>query len=440
MRIVDGRIAEVSRRPVKGERELDGTGKFLIPGLIDSHVHLIFQVPAMTLAQEAAFPALAAAARAQEPRSYLFFGFTTVIDLSSRPERMATWNSADVRPDALFCGAVPVANGFPMNVIPPDVRFRASKYFLFDPRQADRIPAFVNAAEHTPSAVVAQMAADGARCVKAHHEPGGPVSGPLPTPTADMFRGLVVAGRQHRLPVVIHANTKTGQRMALDAGADVITHTIADGVGPDGKLTPDVDSLLSQIASRRVGFQPTLRALYGALALIDPNYLKDPRASDAVPRDLLDWFTTEDGTRYRDATLSNSGGETAFRSRLVAREQAYAPVLTKLISGNTRFLFGSDSPATASYGNLPGLNGRLEMNHWLAAGVSLRKLLEALTIDNARAFGLDREIGTVEAGKRAHLLLLGANPLANVAAYDQIEQVIFAGRPIARATLSARSR
>src|SRR6185436_385718 len=87
VRIVDGRIAEVSRRPVKGERELDGTGKFLIPGLIDSHVHL-FQVPAMTLVQEAAVPALAAATRAQEPRSYLFFGFTTVIDLNSRPERM----------------------------------------------------------------------------------------------------------------------------------------------------------------------------------------------------------------------------------------------------------------------------------------------------------------------------------------------------------------
>jgi len=439
VRIVDGRIAEVSRQRMKGERELDGTGKFLIPGLIDSHVHLVFQVPSMSLAQEAAFPALAAAARAQEPRSYLFFGFTTVVDLNARPERIATWNSAEVRPDALFCGAAPVANGFPMNVIPPDVRFRASKYFLFDPRQADRIPAYVNASEHTPSAVVDQMAADGARCVKAHYEPGGPGSGPLPTPTADMFRGLVAAGRQHHLPVVIHANTKTGQRMALDAGADVIAHTIADGVGPDGKLTPDVDSLLSQIASRRVGFQPTLRALYGALALIDPNYLKDPRLLDAVPQALFDWFTTEDGTRYRDARVNGAGGESTFRQSLLAFQKSYAAVLSKLIAGHARLLFGSDSPATPSWGNLPGLNSRLEMDHWLAAGVTLRTLLQSLTIDNARAFGLDREIGTVEAGKRAHLLLLGANPLASVAAYDHIEFVIFAGRPIARATLSARA-
>jgi hypothetical protein len=46
-----------------------------------------------------------------------------------------------------------------------------------------------------------------------------------------MFQGLVAAGRARRLPVVIHSNTKTGQRMAVGASADVITHTIADGVG-----------------------------------------------------------------------------------------------------------------------------------------------------------------------------------------------------------------
>ena len=71
--------------------------------------------------------------------------------------------------------------------------------------------------------------------------------------------------------------------------------------------------------------------------------------------------------------------------------------------------------------------------------MTLPILLQSLTIDNARAFGLDREIGSVETGKRAHLLLLGANPLASVAAYDQIEFVIYAGRPLARATLSARA-
>lgn len=83
---------------------------------------------------------LAAAALAQEPRSYLYFGFTTVINLYDRVDVVAKWNQAEIRPDAYFCGGAPVANGFPMNIVPEEFRFRASRYFLYDPRQADRIP------------------------------------------------------------------------------------------------------------------------------------------------------------------------------------------------------------------------------------------------------------------------------------------------------------
>jgi imidazolonepropionase-like amidohydrolase len=326
-----------------------------------------------------------------------------------------------------------------MSIIPPEFRFRASPYFLYDPRQAERIPTEFGPAEHTPAAVVARMAADGATCVKAHYEPGGPVSGPLPTPTLDMFRGLVVAGRTHQMPVVIHANTKIGQRMAVDAGATVITHTIADGVGPDGTLTSDVNSLLAEIASRRIGFQPTLRALYGQLALVVPSYLQDPRVADAVPQVLIDWLRAGDGGQFRRTSITRAGGEAAFRTVLTARQAAYAPVLSRLVASDALFLFGSDSPATASYGNLPGLNGRLEMDHWVSAGVSLPRLFRALTLDNARAFGLDRDRGTIEVGKRADLLLLRENPLVSIGAYDTIETVIQGGTAIARDVLSART-
>jgi imidazolonepropionase-like amidohydrolase len=85
-----------------------------------------------------------------------------------------------------------------------------------------------------------------------------------------------------------------------------------------------------------------------------------------------------------------------------------------------------------------GLNGRLEMNHWIAAGVSPKKLFRALTLDNARALHLDDKIGSVEPGKTANLLLLSANPLQSVSAYDTIETVLLHGRPILRTELSAR--
>jgi imidazolonepropionase-like amidohydrolase len=438
VRLSGNRIAEISQRALAGEREISGADRFLVPGLIDSHVHLVQPPPGMTFGQDASLPEVGPATRAQEPRSYLFFGFTTVIDLNGTAEKNATWNAAPQRPDAFFCGAAPVANGFPMNFLPAEFRFRIAKYFLYDPRQAERIPSSVDPPAHTPAAVVAAMAADHATCVKAHYEPGGLVSGPLPTPTLEMFRGLVAAGRAHHLPVVIHANTRVGQRRAVDAGATIITHTIADGVGPDGRLTAEVDAILGEIASRRIGFQPTLRALYGQLALVDPAYLQDPRVADAVPAALLAWLSTEDGQRFRRTSIAGAGGEERFRTLLVAREAAYARVLSRLVGSNAQFLFGSDSPATASYGNLPGLNSRLEMDHWIAAGVSLTRLFRAMTIDNAQAFGLERERGTIETGKRADLLLLRANPLDTVRAYDAIDLVIQGGVPMARDTLSAR--
>jgi imidazolonepropionase-like amidohydrolase len=306
------------------------------------------------------------------------------------------------------------------------------KYFLYDSRQADRTPNDVIPAEHTPSAVVSRMAADGAIC----YEPGPP-SGPLPIPTPEMFQGLVAAARAKSMPVVIHANVKAGHRALLDAGADIITHTIADGLGPDGQLTRDVDEILTRIAEQRIGYQPTLRALHGSLALFDENYLKDPRLSAAVPRGLPAWFSTADGGRYRQEMLAGAGGETAFRSRAAARLRSYELVIRRLASSNARLLFGSDTPATASYGSVPGLNSRLEMDQWIRGGVTELQLFRALTIENARAFRLDKDLGSVEVGKRAHLLLLRMNPLESVEAYDAIETVILAGRPVERQSLSA---
>src|SRR5579871_1542136 len=84
VRIVDGKIAEVSQSPLRGETEIDGTGRYLIPGLIDSHVHLAVSPgypSGMTAKEAAAHPDVVAAALAQDPRSYLFFGFTSVVDL-----------------------------------------------------------------------------------------------------------------------------------------------------------------------------------------------------------------------------------------------------------------------------------------------------------------------------------------------------------------------
>lgn len=57
-----------------------------------------------------------------------------------------------------------------------------------------------------------------------------------------------------------------------------------------------------------------------------------------------------------------------------------------------------------------GLNGYLEMKHWIDAGISLEQLLKAATYNDAKTFNLLDSIGSIEAGKKANLLILNSNP------------------------------
>jgi imidazolonepropionase-like amidohydrolase len=102
--IRDDRIAAITtgwrrRAPAANSALIEGKGLYLTPGLIDSHVHLS-DVPGMNFKDEQAHPDLVEAARAQFPRSYLLYGYTTIVDLISTPQIQAVWQAAsDVRPD-----------------------------------------------------------------------------------------------------------------------------------------------------------------------------------------------------------------------------------------------------------------------------------------------------------------------------------------------------
>ncbi len=84
--LVDGeRIAAVTAElpadAAQGATVVNADGLFLIPGLIDAHTHLQ-SVPGFTPVMQPGHPALVRAYRAQLPRSFLRYGYTTVIDLT----------------------------------------------------------------------------------------------------------------------------------------------------------------------------------------------------------------------------------------------------------------------------------------------------------------------------------------------------------------------
>jgi imidazolonepropionase-like amidohydrolase len=167
------------------------------------------------------------------------------------------------------------------------------------------------------------------------------------------------------------------------------------------------------------------------------DYLLRPELGDSYPTALINWYATKEGAWYADEIRKYPGfkGEAGFRESLNRASE----VTRRPVNDKAHLLFGSDTPSDKVYTNPPGLNGRLEMNNWIAAGVSNEKLFRALTIDNARLLRLENKVGTVEGGKIANLLLLRANPLESIEAYDTIETALLHGRPIPRAELSARN-
>jgi len=67
--------------------------------------------------------------------------------------------------------------------------------------------------------------------------------------------------------------------------------------------------------------------------------------------------------------------------------------------------------------------------------VGPKPVCRAATLDNAVVFGLSKDLGSIEVGKRADLLLLHADPLQSVATYNAIDVVFLNGNPFPRASL-----
>ncbi len=445
----DGRILAIKTPAEEKNRDaarvLDGAGKFLIPGLIDGHTHLN-EVPGMTFEHERDYPDIARSAREQIPRSFLYHGFTTVVDLNATPGVIEQWNAAEVRPQAYFCGASPVFDGYPMSWMPKPARYAIMPYFLFDESRADEFPAGFDPARHSPSAVVDRIHADGGICVKTHFEKGFGGRGDLPVPTAELVMALVDAAHAKGLVVLMHANSQQAQGFGVGTGVDAFAHGM--WTWDDRTLTEihaGITEIVDEAIARGIALQPTIQVLYGEQDIHNPDYLDDPRLKEVVPARLIEWYRTDDGQWWAQrmlripivAQLVKAGRWEELDAPPIARVSA---TLKYFVSNGGRLLFGSDTPSDPTYANPPGLNGRIEMDRWIAAGVTPRQLFLAATAENAAFYGLDIEIGTIDPGKRADLLLLQRNPLEDVAAYDTIDYVVLGGELIERASLSAVAR
>lgn len=423
--------------------KIDGTGKFLIPGLIDSHVH-ITEVQGMLPYHMDKHPELTEEFHTQMPRSYLYYGFTTLINLGGISEKqIENFNSQPIKPDLYHTGrsGASVANGYPMNFAPEEFRFEGSPNFIYIQSEAEHIPSKYAPENHSPKAVVERIKNAGAVAVKSYYESGFRGMPKLPFPTKSIMNDLLREAHTNGLVLTVHGNSLEAHSFLADVGVDIIAHGLWNWEKhqdvPHDSLPSEIKNVLDIQIQKQLGYTPTLTVIAGEEALADDKFLNDPELAKIVPKNLIDWYKTEEGQWFANELFKDYAAEEVHI--IYGNIQAHAMLALKYLSDNGGLiLFGTDTPSAPTYGNQPGHNGYWELKLMYEAGVPLNKILASATINNAKAFNLNTEIGSIQVGKKANMLLLTKNPLKEIEAYNSIVNIVLKGEILNRENLSVK--
>jgi hypothetical protein len=446
IRVLDERIAEISSRPFPakaGVQRIDGRGKFLTPGLMDSHVH-VSEPPGFPLgSQDPSLTALAELYAKQQPRSYLYFGVTQVLDPANSRPAVDAFNAQPQHPDLFRCGLAPALDGYPTVFLPKPHRYTFMPDFIFEPVNAEQhpMPAGFDPKAHTPEAVVERIAKSKAICVKLAIETGFGGAAEWPVLSLESLKRVRTAAHQHGLLVLAHANSIEAQKIAVQAQVDVIAHSAWNW----GKLSEqpgipaELDTHLRQVHRQKIGYQPTLRVLPGMADLFRADTLKDPSYAKVVPPALLSWYASEPGQWYKQQLRQDFGGAPDTRIAHIHLQTADRGMRAAkfLHDLDHPLLLGSDTPSAPTYGNQPGYDTYRELRFLAQSGIPLDAIFRAGTLNTARQFRLENDYGTISVGKVANLLILDANPLETVRAWSLIDKVILRGTVIERKSLAA---
>lgn len=430
---------------------INANGAYVIPGLIDSHVHL-YHATGLKRRYTDDFDRLYNEFMRQQPRSFLYFGFTTVIELNADAATNARFEGTPEHPRLFHCGqGIVLSDGFMALDLDGEAVSEAYPGYLVDHHANGLIPSGADAKEHSPNASVEFVRRHGGRCIKLYYEealwwPGGAPEFQLPS--LAIVRDVVAAAHSHRMPVVFHATTPNGHRFATNSGVDILAHGMWEWPGQALDATnpsPDYAQLAKDIARNGIWLQPTMTTIRNSASLFDTEFLNDPEWSHVVTENYLQYLKSdaqeqrEDFLRRFASELSDGFAVDDLPALITGFNSRYEALIGGMYLDGAKLIFGTDT-AVGGFGWAapPGLAGYWEIQAWDRTGIPLRKLFESLTVKNAQAFGLENEIGTIEVGKRADLLILKANPLENVTAYNTIESVILGGKVIKRSSLSAR--
>ena len=374
----NGRIEAIQARsvapPPVGVRQIDGTGKWLIPGLADAHVHLALLMNAKHN------PLLL--------RLFVAEGVTTIINLLGAQDHL------DLRSK--------VARG---EVFGPTIF--TSGFYVGQP--------FTKNAAHVDS-VVRQQRAAGFDMVK--------LEGSIDSASYD---ALIEATKRDRISLVGHLPRQLGLTTALDGGQEMIAHAEEYLYGwfayktmtTQEQANALVDTAAMLTARAGTWVTPSLR-VFGSIPAqrLNLDSVLNTVAMKRIP-DAMKFDWKPDRNQYLNIPLQSLE---SFRNQYALLQR----LTLALHKAGVPLLMGTDALATA--GVLPGTSAHEELQELAAAGLTPYEALRTATSNVARFLGQPNEFGVVKPGARADLLLLDANPLEDISATRRVAGLMLRGK------------
>lgn len=404
--VIRGRtIAQVLRAgtapATSGATVIDGRGQYLIPGLIDSHVHVKEQDPLFL---------------------YVAAGVTTVQNMSGRPFHL-------------------------------DMRSRINAGSLLGPRLVTTGPTTAEVGVTTPEEVerlVAEQNARGYDAIKMYGSQGGNM-------TPEAYHALIVAAHQKGMRVVGHAPRNLPFDVVLREGQNSIDHMeeIVYTHRPFGRfLAPYVDLQFGRASdavrdslarvpvprfSRELGpeIAQLARDTKQAGLAVTPNIvffrnihwmttdsihtlLRVPELAYASPQQRLAWSPLLN--RYANSWSGRRATISRYLAEVVELQQA---ITLAFYRAGVPIMAGTDAEFL---GAQPGFGLHTELEIFVGLGMPPIDALRAATVTPATVMRIADSVGTIAPGKVADLVLLAANPLADIRNTRRISGVFRAGR------------
>ena len=392
------RIDNISTAPIKasGAKVIDGTGKYLIPGLMDVHIHLrggqggsVFQGVERKpiFDREAGITAL---------HGYLYSGVTAVYDSGNNPDFIYTLRAEEragkiVSPRIFAAGGtISVPGGYGAGPT-------ALKIANWQQGQKD-----LAAKIDTEKPDMLKLIID---------RQGNLANKAVPTLSEDMFKNIVDFARSKGVRTTVHVSAEWDADQAARSGVSAMAHPVLRAVVNDSYIKELVDAKIP-IATTMVVFSNIARVAD------DPSFFDAPLFKATLTEEELAMQKGEERNRY-----INSGMSANFKLM-----QPYAKAnMKRLFDGGVTLALGTDRTLG------PTVHQELELLN--ESGISPFDCIKIATLNGAIYLGHEKEMGSIEVGKLADLVLLDADPAADIHNFAKINAVIKDGKNIDLAKL-----